>query len=373
MEQIPSVALGPDDDAERREWQQALARVIERNAYCLGPEVAAFEKQVAEALGVRHAIGLANGTDALRLGLAALRVGPGDEVVVPAFSFFASASAVAHLGARPRFVDLDAGTLTLDPAALASAIGPKTRAVLPVHLYGQTAAMDAIAEACSARGIPILEDAAQSFGVRYCGRQAGTIGRAGIFSFYPTKNLGAPGDAGMLVTGDDDVGASVRSLRAHGDLGGYRHQTLGWNARMDGFQAAILSIRLRRLPEIQRRRAENAAAYERAIAAHRFGERVRTLDRTPGSEHCWHQFIVRVPDRDRVRAFLGERGIQTAVHYPSTIPAQPAFAFLGHRSGEFPVAERAAREVLALPVHHRLRPGDPERVVDALAAFFEHS
>ena len=370
MSRIPSVAVGPDDDAERAEWIAALTQVIDDNAYCLGAAVEAFEREVQEALDVPHAIGLANGTDALRIGLAALDVGPEHEVVVPAYSFFATASAVLHVGARPRFVDVEESTLNLNPDALPDAFNERTRCVLPAHLYGQAAAMNPIKAICNARGMLILEDAAQVFGVQYEGRSLGGIGQCGTFSFYPTKNLAAAGDAGMLITHDADLARTVRSLRVHGDAGGYQHMVAGWNARMDGFQAAVLSIRLRRLRSMQRARAANAETYLGALESAGLSDRVRPLARTPGSGHGWHLFIVRTAERDALRAYLAERGIAAGIYYPGTLPAQPAFAHLGHKDGEFPVAEAAAREVLALPVHHRVTPDDCTRVVAAIGEFY---
>ncbi|MGE3165432.1 MAG: DegT/DnrJ/EryC1/StrS family aminotransferase [Planctomycetota bacterium] len=364
---ISMVALGPDEADEREEWLAALGSVIDRSAFCLGSEVEEFEREVKELLGVHAALGVANGSDALRIALQALAIGPGDEVIVPAYSFFASASSIAHLGARPRFVDVSRDTLTLDPEALTAAANDLTKAVMPVHLYGQAAALDAIGPWCAQRRITIVEDAAQAFGVRHRGIALGGVGAAGTFSFYPTKNLGAPGDAGMVITREPEVAERVRMLRAHGDRGGYRHEALGWNARLDGFQAAILRIRLRRLPHIQELRSRNARLYLEGLAAKSLLDDVRPLGRTPGSEHGWHQFIVFVEERPHVQAVLRERGIASGVYYPSTLPSQPAFASLGHRTGEFPVAEYASRCALALPIHHRVTPTDVERVVEALA------
>ena len=224
---------------------------------------------------------------------------------------------------------------------------------------------------CAAHDLPMVEDTAQAFGIRHRGCALGSIGVAGTFSFYPTKNLGAPGDAGMVISRDPEVAARVKSLRVHGDAGGYRHEELGWNARMDGFQAAILRIRLRRLAGIQETRERNARLYLEGLEAHDLLSRVRPLERTPGSGHGWHQFIVRLDDRDAVRSELQSQGIGTGLYYPSALPTQPAFAPLGHREGEFPVAEEAGRTALALPIHHRVRPEDVERVVEALARAVE--
>ena len=364
---IPIVAVGPDDDEEQEAWLAALSRTIDDRAFCLGPRVTEFENASREYLGVAHAIGVSSGTDALLLALGAAGVEPGHEVIVPAYSFFASASSIALLGARPRFVDIDPTTLTIDLEATERALGPETRAVMPVHLYGQAALhFDQLLELCASRDVAVVEDAAQAFGVRYQEKSLGAHGVAGTFSFYPTKNLGAPGDAGMVVTDCDETADRLRLLRVHGDEGGYCHGRLGWNARMDGFCGAILSIRLARLPAIQETRARNARLYLEAMAEAGLTERLRPLARTEGSDHCWHQFIVRVPERDEIRARLAERNIQTGIYYPGTLPDQPAFAYLGHGRDDFPHARRAAEEVLALPIHHRLDPEDPARVVAAL-------
>ncbi|MEM7164268.1 MAG: DegT/DnrJ/EryC1/StrS family aminotransferase [Planctomycetota bacterium] len=363
---IQMVALGPDDEAERQEWIAALTRVVDTGAFCLGPEVTALERQVEELLEVPHTLGVSNGTDALKMALQAVGVGAGDEVIVPAYSFFASASMVTALGATPVFVDVDAATLTMDPEAIAPAITERTKAVLPVHLYGQAAAMDRIQAICDPRGLAIVEDAAQVFGIRYRGQALGSLGKAGTFSFYPTKNIGAPGDAGMLVTRDSEVFEQLQLLRVHGDRGGYNHTELGWNARMDGFQGAILQLRVARFAQIQAQRAANAERYLELLQQHGLLGQVRPLGRTPGSDHGWHQFIVRVDDRERVRAALSDQGIPSGIYYPGTLPLQPVFAELGHKPGAFPEAESAAADVLALPVHHRVGAEDVDRVVAAL-------
>jgi len=360
------VAVGPDDEAERSEWLAALARAIDQSSFCLGPAVEAFEARCRSLLDVPHALGMNSGTDAIRLGLQAVGVGIGDEVVVPAYSFFATASSVAHLGAIPRFVDVERDTALIDVERAVAAFGPRTKAVVPVHLYGQGARMDALLPAAARAGVAVIEDAAQSFGVRYRGTALGTLGHAGAFSFYPTKNLGAAGDAGLATARDDAIAAKLRSLRVHGDAGGYRHVDLGWNARMDGFQGAVLSVRLDRFAAVQAARARNVERYLGALEAEDLLDRVRPLARTPGSEHGWHQFIVRIEERERVRAALTAEGIGSGLYYPGILPTQPAFASLGHREDEFPAAAELARTALALPIHHRLAADDPERVIEAI-------
>ena len=368
---IRMVAVGPDDELEKRAWLDALENVIDNNGYCLGASVEEFESRCKEELGVRHALGVSNGTDGLKLALKAVGVNAGDEVILPAYSFFSTASVIAHLGAIPVFVDLDPKTLLMDPERIPSVITEKTKAIMPVQLYGQTADMSAIMKISADSGIPVVEDAAQSFGVRYEDQPAGAIGSAGAFSFYPTKNLAAAGDAGMVVTQDDEIAERMRQLRVHGDLGGYRHHSLGWNARMDGFQGAILSIRLERLAGQQEARQRNAQEYIESLTQLQLLDRIQLLERTPGSDHCWHQFIILVEDRDKVRQQLSEKGIDSGIYYPGTLPAQPCFADLGYKAEKFPIAQEAAEKVLALPIHHRLNEGDPRRVVETLAEILQ--
>ncbi len=370
-DRITMFAVGPDDPAEKSDWLEAISRAIDENSFCLGSATERFESRCQELLGVAHAIGVSSGTDGLKVALAAVGVGAGDEVILPAFSFFSTASVIAQLGATPVFVDLDADTLCICPHLVAQKINDKTAAILPVHLYGQTAQMDPLLELSKNYSVPIVEDAAQAFGVRYRGEPAGTIGAAGAFSFYPTKNLAAAGDAGMVVCQDDDLADRIRSLRVHGDVGGYRHESLGWNARMDGFQAAILLVRLAKLEKQQAIRLRNATEYTEALKKLDLMDRVTPLGRTEGSDHCWHQYIIRVEARDRLREELAQRGIDTGVYYPGTLPQQSCFAHLGHSPGDFPVAQSAAGSVVALPVHHRLQEGDPTRVVEVIHEVME--
>ncbi len=365
------VAVGPDDEAERSAWLAALAEAIDERSFCLGPAVDRFESRCREILTVPHAIGMNSGTDAIRLGLQAVGVGPGDEVIAPAFSFFSTASSIAHLGAIPRFVDVDRNSGLIDIAAAIDLFGPKTKAIIPVHLYGQGAPLEELIPAAKSAGVAVVEDAAQSFGVRYRGEALGTIGDAGAFSFYPTKNLGAAGDAGLAVTRSDQVAERLRSLRVHGDAGGYQHLNLGWNARMDGFQGAVLSVKLDRLEQIQSARTRNVESYHQALEANGLLDRLRPLARTPGSEHGWHQFIVRTDRREKVREALNAAQIGCGLYYPGILPTQPAFGEYSHdpvsAREAFPGASELADTALALPVHHRLQPEDPARVVEVLA------
>lgn len=370
---IPMVAIGPDDDAERESWIAALTRTIDNTAFCLGPEVEAFEARCQEFLEVPYAIGVNSGTDAIRIGLQALGVGVGDEVIVPAMSFFASASSIAHLGATPIFVDVEPETLTIDVAQVEAKLTDRTKAIMPVHLYGQGADLRALSAVAEKAGVAILEDAAQCFDARYrmtdddnTGQALGSIGACGAFSFYVTKNLAAAGDAGMIITRDEALYEKMKRLRVHGDAGGYQHDSLGWNARMDGFQGAILALRLERLRDLHAARAENACRYHEAITARGAKDDIRPLAVADHSDHVWHQYIVRLPDRDRIMAKLREQGIGCAIYYPTTLPSQPAFAGMGNVDESFPHAEAACGEVLGLPIHHRLKPEDPARVIDAI-------
>ena len=365
---IPMVAVGPDDAAERTAWLEALADAIDANSYCLGSAVDAFEADCREHLSVPHAIGMNSGTDAIRLGLQAVGIGPGSRVIVPAYSFFATASSVAHLGATIEFVDVDPATGLIDLDAATDAMDRGADAILPVHLYGQGVDMNRLMEVARRTDTRVIEDSAQSFGVDFDGRALGTIGDAGAYSFYPTKNLGAAGDAGLAVSRDDTIAAAIRSLRVHGDAGGYDHRTLGWNARMDGFQGAILRVKLARLATVEGARARNVETYLAALEAAGLLDRVRPLARTPGSAHCWHQFIVRVEDRAVAQDALTAAGIGSGLYYPGILPTQSVFSDLGHTAEEFPGATSLATTALALPVHHRLAPSDPQRVVDTLAA-----
>ncbi len=368
MNSISMVAVGPDDDAEKAEWLSALERTIDTGGYCLGPEVAALEEEAARYLGVPHTLGCSNGSDAIRIGLQAVGVGPGDQVIVPAYSFFSSASSIAHLGAVPVFVDVDPETLLIDPPLVEELVTDKTKAVMPVHLYGQGADMDSILDLAKRHRLAVIEDTAQSFGAYYGDRALGSLGAVGTYSFYPTKNMSAPGDAGIMVATDEKITATLKQLRVHGDEGGYNHTRLGWNARMDGFQAAVLRVRLKRLDHVHEKRAQNAQRYAERIASSKLASDIRPLGFTAKSTHVWHQYIVRVPHRDRVRALLADRGIGSGVYYPGALPKLSVFRDIPNATRDFPVAERAGEEILALPIHHRLAADDPDRVIDAIEA-----
>ena len=380
-ERIPILDLGPSIEQDRDALQAAFERVLDSGRFIGGPEVSAFEGEVADFLGTRYAVGLNSGTDALVIALRALGVGPGDEVVTTPFTFFATAEAVSILGATPVFVDVDPDTFNLDPAGVDAAVTERTRAVLPVHLYGRPAPMTRLVETAERHGLRVVEDCAQSFGARYhgdcagchgarCdgalrqrlrGRATGAIGDAGTLSFFPSKNLGAFGDAGMVVTDDPALAETARMLRAHGGTHKYRNEMLGYNSRLDSLQAAMLRVRLGRVPEWNAARRATALRYTEAL------QNVPGL--VPPSDvagHVYHQYTVRVLDgqRDRVAEELEADGVQTMVYYPTPVHRLPVYAGAG--LGRFPVAERLAGEVLSLPIGPSLPAEHQDRVVDAL-------
>jgi dTDP-4-amino-4,6-dideoxygalactose transaminase len=365
---VPVLDLTRYDADLKNGIARAVEEVFASGRFVLGPPNEAFERSLAEFLGARHVVGVSSGTDALLVALMALDVGPGDEVVTSPFSFFASAGAVARLNATPVFVDIEPGTFNLDPARLEAALSPRTKAIQPVHLYGQCSDLRPILEIAHRRGVPVLEDACQAIGADYGGKRAGTFGALGAFSFYPTKNLGAAGDAGAVATDDDALAVALRSLRVHGSSTTYVHDRVGGNFRMDAVQAAVLGAKLPRLPAWNDRRRAIAVAYgERLAEAARSG-RVMLPAEAAGRRHVYHQYVVRVADRDGVRRRLSERGVGSSVFYPLPLHLQACFRELGGREGDFPQAERAAREVLALPIFPELTDAEVERVAEALVA-----
>jgi dTDP-4-amino-4,6-dideoxygalactose transaminase len=360
---VPFVDLRAQYRAIRREIDTALAAVLERADFVGGKAVGRFEAAFAEFCGVGAACGVANGTDALTLALKALGVGPGDEVITAVNTFFATAEAVTQAGATVRFVDVDERTLTVDPRALERALTPRTRAVIPVHLYGQPADMDPLRDIAARHGLAVIEDAAQAHGAAYRGRAVGSLGSCAAFSFYPSKNLGAYGDAGMVVSSDAELIHRVRRLANHGRLEKYVHEVEGGNSRLDTVQAAVLEVKLRHLA------AWNAARRARAVVYHELlrGLPVVVPFAAPETDPVYHLYVIRVARRDEVQKALAMRGIDTGIHYPVPLHLQPAYRSLGLAPGAFPVAERAAREVLSLPMYPELTAEQQTRVVEALA------
>jgi dTDP-4-amino-4,6-dideoxygalactose transaminase len=364
---IPQFDLTRQYAAIEPEIEAAVRRVLRSGRFILGPEGEALESECAALLGADHAIGVASGSDALRLALGALGIGPGAEVVTAAFSFVASATAVLQVGARPVFADVDPGTLTLDPDRVAATLTPRTRAIVAVHLYGLPCAMGPLRAAADAHGIPLVEDAAQAFGATLDGRPAGSLGTAGAFSFYPTKNLGACGDAGLVTTADGELAARIRRARNHGQRGKYDHLDLGWTSRLDELQAAILRVKLRHLDAWTAARRSIAARYTAGLAGCPVGLPVEPA----GARHAYHQFTIRTPRRDALVKHLAAAGIGTACHYPQPIPGQPLFRELGYDATAYPAAWAAAQEVLSLPCFPELTGDEVTAVVAAIRAFFE--
>jgi dTDP-4-amino-4,6-dideoxygalactose transaminase len=360
---VPFLDLRAQHDPIRAELQAAINEVIDNSSFAGGPFVARFEDEFAAFCQTSHAIGVGNGTDALWLALLARGIGPGDEVITVPNSFMATAEAISYCGATPVFVDVDENTYTLDPARLEAAITPRTKAVIPVHLYGQMADMDPIMEIAGRHGLFVLEDACQAHGAEYRGRCAGSIGHAGAFSFYPGKNLGALGEAGAVTTSDRDLADRIKCLREHGQSRKYHHSHIGWNARMDGIQAAALRIKLKNLAAGNAARRSNADRYNRLLAD---TEEVVTPFVADYSKPVYHLYVVRVSDRDRLLSELGQRGIACGIHYPKPIHLQDAYKSLNLGPGSFPIVEKHAREILSLPMFPELTPAQIEAVVREL-------
>jgi dTDP-4-amino-4,6-dideoxygalactose transaminase len=360
---VPFIDLTRQYAALQAEMEPAVRAVLAGGQYILGPEVKAFEAEFARYCGAAHGIGVASGTDALRLALEAIGIGPGDEVIVPAFTFVATAEVVTKLGGTPVFADIESDRFGLDPADVRRRITTRTRAIMPVHLYGRCVDMAPLAEIAAAAGLAIVEDAAQAVGAEYRGRRAGALGLVAGFSFFPTKNLGAYGDGGIVTTSDDAVAERLRMLRAHGSRHRYFHESTGWCSRLDELQAAALRIKLRRLEAWTERRRALAARYRRALA----GLPLALPDEADDERAVYHLFTVRVDRRDELKKHLDACGIGAAVHYPMPVHRQPLFRHVG---GSFPHSERASEEVLSLPLFPELTDGELEEVVAAVRAFF---
>jgi dTDP-4-amino-4,6-dideoxygalactose transaminase len=362
---VPFLDLKAHHEPIRSELNQAIGEVIDSSAFAGGPFVAAFERDFAAYCDTRFAVGVGNGTDALWLSLLGLGVGPGDEVITVPFTFIATAEAVSFCGARPVFVDIDERTCTMDPALLERAITPRTRAIIPVHLFGQMAQMDPILEIAQRHRLPVVEDACQAHGALYKGRRAGSLGAAGCFSFYPGKNLGALGEAGAVVTNDSELEGKIKMLRDHGQARKYYHSLIGWNARMDGIQGAVLRVKLKRLETANSGRRAKARVYDELLGG---SKAIVTPYVAPDNRHIYHVYAVRVRDRDRVLESLAGKGISCAVHYPVPVHLQEAYRSLGYGEGSFPVAERCAREVLSLPMYPELSQEQIQAVATELKA-----
>ncbi len=365
--QVPMLDLQAQYRPIRDAVLDVVTRVCDSQRFIMGPEIEGMEREMAAYLGVGHAVGVSSGTDALLLAMMALGIGPGDEVITSTYSFFATAGCVARLGAKPVLVDIDPVTYNIDPGATAAAVTPRTRAIIPVHLYGQSADLDPLLGVAARAGVPVIEDAAQAIGATYKGRMVGGFGRAGCFSFFPSKNLGAFGDGGLVTTNDGTLAAALRRMRVHGADRQYYHDVIGGNFRLDALQAAVLRVKLPHLAGWTEARRRNAARYDELFADLGLAGTVTLPATAPDRYHIFNQYVVRVANRDAVKAHLESRHVGCAIYYPVPFHEQACFAHLGYRTGQFPHAERAARETLALPIFGELTAEQQRYVVSVVA------
>ena len=352
------------------EVEAAVAHVFESQYFILSPDVQRFEQEIARYVGVKHAIGCASGTDAILLALMSLGIGPGDEVITVPFTFVATAGPITLLGATPVFVDIDPQTFNINVDKIKAAVTSRTKAIIPVDLFGLLAPLEEIEALAAHHGIAIIEDAAQAIGASCNGKRAGSYGTLGCFSFFPTKNLGGAGDGGMVTTNDDALAARLREIRVHGSPRRYEYDVQGVNSRLDALQAAVLSVKLKYLDSWAERRRENARRYDDLFGEYGLTGRVETPKEPPAFHHVYNQYTIRVPDRDRLRSYLAEQGLPAEIYYPYPLHLQRAFSGLGHQEGAFPESERAAREVLSLPIYAELKPEHQRALVKAVAGFY---
>jgi dTDP-4-amino-4,6-dideoxygalactose transaminase len=362
---IPLVDLKAQYQTIRDEINEAIHEVLESQYFILGPKVQELEKKVAQYCGVKYGVGVASGSDALLLSLMAIDVGPGDEVITTPFTFFATAGCISRLGARPVFVDIDPGTYNVDPGLIEERITESTKAIIPVHLYGQCADMDPILDTAKKHSLYVIEDAAQAIGAKYKGRKAGSMSHLGCLSFFPTKNLGGYGDGGMVVTDDEELAEKVRVLRVQGSKPKYYHSVIGCNSRLDAIQAAVLSVKLNYLDDWNEARRENAQNYNCLFA----GMDLVTPYAEEHNYHIYNQYVIRVERRDELQSFLKEQEVGTAIYYPVPLHLQKCYSDLGYREGDLPESEKAAKEVLALPVYPELNLEQQEVVANYVGRF----
>lgn len=362
---VPLINLARQYQSIKKEIDEAVFRVLESGMYILGQEVADFESEFAAYLGVKHAIGVASGTDALLLSLKAIELGVDDEVIVPVFTFVSPAEVAALVGAKPVFVDVDKESFNIDVNGLEPLVTERTKSVIPVHLYGQSADVDDIIQMLGQRDVYVIEDGAQSVGATYKSKRVSSRKHLGAVSFFPTKNLGCFGDGGAIVTDSDELAAKLRAIRAHGSSKKYEHGRLGTNSRLDAIQAAILRVKLKHLDQWNARRREIAGIYSSELSG-----MVKTPTLLADREHIFHQYTIRAEDRDALRAHLKDRGVASAVHYPKPLHLQPAFDYLGYGEGDFPVSERLSREVLCLPIYPELVDREIDAVVEGVKSYF---
>jgi dTDP-4-amino-4,6-dideoxygalactose transaminase len=370
---IPLLDLKAQFQPLRAEILAAMETVCDEQGFVLGPRVVAFEEAIGKYLGARYAISCASGSDALLLSLMAMGVGHGDEVITVPFTFFATAGAISRLGAKPVFIDIEPDTFNLDPCQLERAITPRTKAIIPVHLFGQCADMAAINRVAAAKRIPVIEDACQAIGAAQQGHRAGVLGATGCFSFFPSKNLGGFGDGGLITTNDQGLADSLSMLRVHGSRVRYLHEAIGINSRLDALQAAILHIKLKYLDQWADGRRRNAAKYETLFKQAGLLDRVTLPVTQQGNFHVYNQYTVRVSRRDDLRAYLKEQGVGTEIYYPLPMHLQNCYKDLGHTKGSFPISEQVAEQVLSLPIYAELSEAQLTYVVDSIAGFYQRS
>ncbi|MFM9907102.1 MAG: DegT/DnrJ/EryC1/StrS family aminotransferase [Nitrospiraceae bacterium] len=368
---VPLLDLKAQFQPIRAEIMAELQTVCDEQGFILGPRVVAFEESMATYIGSRYAIGCASGSDALLLSLMAMGVKAGDEVITVPFTFFATAGAIARLGAKPVFVDIQPDTFTIDPRLIEPAITSRTRAIMPVHLFGQCADMVGINEIAKRNKLSVIEDACQAIGAGQQGKRAGVLGDTGCFSFFPTKNLGGFGDGGLITTDDKTLADSMAMLRVHGSQVRYLHEAVGINSRLDALQAAVLTIKLKYLDQWTEGRRKNAERYRQLFAKTKHADRVTLPHTTPGNFHVYNQFTVRVSKRDELRAFLKEKGVGTEVYYPLPMHLQNCYRELGHQKGSFPLSEQAAQEVMSIPIYAELTEAQQVYVVEMIGEFYK--
>ena len=370
---VPLLDLRAQYQSIRAEVMAALQEVCDEQAFILGARVADLEKDIQKYVGVSQAVGVASGTDAILLALMACGVGAGDEVVTVPYTFFATAGSISRLGAKPVFVDIKPDTYNMDPALLEGAVSSRTKALMPVHLFGQCAEMEPILQIAARKKIPVIEDAAQAIGATWRNRKAGALGQAGCFSFFPSKNLGGFGDGGMVITNDQALADRVRMLRVHGSRAKYVHEAIGLNSRLDALQAAVLRVKLKHLEKWTKGRQRNAARYEALFKQANLLGRVTLPTVTAENHHVYNQYVIRALRRDQLRAYLQEQGIGTEIYYPSPLHLQVCYKDLGYGPGSFPYAERAAQETLALPIYAELAEDQQAYVVETIKKFYGRS
>ena len=363
---VPYLDLAAQLRPIRRDIDAAIARTLDNCSFCLGPDVAQFEKDFAQFCGAEHCVAMNSGTSALHIALMLLGVGAGDEVITTPYTFVATSWAISYIGAKPVYVDVDDATMNLNPALVERAITPRTKAILPVHLYGQPCDLEPLLEICRKHKLPLVEDAAQAVDAKYKGKTVGTFGEISCFSFYPSKNLGAYGEGGALVTNNAAFAALARSLREHGSTQRYYHDEVGFNYRMEGIQGAVLGVKLKHLDRWTRERQRVAKRYAELLA----GTPLQLPREAAGCESAWHLYVVRHARRDELKKHLEANGVGCALHYPLPLHLQKCYASLGYKTGDFPVAEKAARECLSLPIYPELTEEQIQRVVAVVKEFF---